>query len=309
VIRGFEPADAHAVSAIFHEEEPPQLVTPAGVLHWLRAQPERSRGSMWIAEDAGRVVGWAEATLRWTTQVEGVVDVWAYVAPRARGRGLGAALYAEAERHAREIGARTLDSWTYLPAGCSFLEARGFRAEGGERLSRLELDTADTSRLASLAKEKASEGFHLTSLAEVRDRVADLHRVYAAATADIPEAFPENDLRLEEWRQETLEHPQLSGEGSFVVLADGVPVALAFIELDEPAGLAASEMTGTVPEFRRRGLARLAKLATIRWATEQGLMAMVTSNAVTNLGMLHLNESLGYRPVLMQTHYVRDDLS
>jgi GNAT superfamily N-acetyltransferase len=305
VIRVFEPADADAVSAIFHEEEPPHPVTPAGVLHWLTAQPQRSRGSMWIAEDAGRVTGWAEANLRWTTRVEGVADVWAYVAPRARGRGLGAALYAEAERHAREIGARTLDSWTYLTAGCSFLEARGFRAEGGERLSRLELDPADTSGFASLAKEKASEGFHVTPLAEVRDRAAELHRVYAAATADIPEHFPADDVRLEEWRRETLEHPQLSGEGSFVVLADGVPVALAFIEVDERAGLAASEMTGAVPEFRRRGLARLAKLATIRWATEQGLTAMVTSNAVTNVAMLRLNESLGYEPVLMQTHYVR----
>jgi GNAT superfamily N-acetyltransferase len=307
MIRDFKERDAAAVSAILHEDDPPQPVTPAGVLHWLSAQPERARARMWVTEDAGEVAGWSEAILRWSTRAEGVVDVWVYVAPRARGRGLGTLLYAEAERHARAIGGRTLDSWTYLDAGKSFLEARGFRAEGGERLSRLELDTAPTTELDELERQKVSEGFRLARLDEVRDRVPALHRVYAAAAADIPEHFPEDDLRLDEWRRETLDHPQLSGEGSFVVLAADAPAALAFVEVDEGARLAANEMTGTLPEFRRRGLARLAKLATIRWAAEQGLTAIVTSNAEENVGMVRLNESLGYRPVLFQTHYVHDE--
>jgi GNAT superfamily N-acetyltransferase len=68
-------------------------------------------------------------------------------------------------------------------------------------------------------------------------------------------------------------------------------------------------MTGTLHDFRRRGLARLAKLATIRWAAEQGFRTMLTGNAETNAAMLGLNESLGYRPVLKETHFVREDLS
>jgi GNAT superfamily N-acetyltransferase len=307
VIRDFRPADAEGVSAILHEEDPPHPVTPAGVLHWLTAPPERARSRIWVAADRQTVAGFAEASLRWSTQAKGVVDVWVYVAPEARGRGLGSALFVEAERHAREIGARILDAWTYLPAGEGFLEARGFRAEGGERLSRLELDTAVTTELGELERQKASEGFRLVRLGAVRDQVAALHRVYAAAAADIPEHFREDDLRLEEWRRETLEHPQLSTDGSFVVLANGVPAALAFVEVDEAAALAANEMTGTLPEFRRRGLARLAKLATVRWAAERGLKAILTSNAEENVGMVRLNESLGYRRVHFQAHYVRDE--
>lgn len=305
--RDFRPADAEGISAILHEEVPPHPVTPAGVLHWLTAPPQRARSRIWVAGDEEGVAGFAEASLRWSTQKRDVVDVWAYVAPGARGRGLGSALFVEAERHAREIGARTLDSWTYLPAGERFLEARGFRAEGGERLSRLEPDTAVTTELGELERQKAAEGFRLVRLGDVRDQLAGLHRVYADAAADIPEHFPEDDLRLEEWRRETLEHPQLSADGSFVVLAGDVPAALAFVEVDEPAGLAANEMTGTLREFRRRGLARLAKLAMIRWAAEQGLKAILTSNAEENVGMVRLNESLGYRRVLFQAHYVRDE--
>jgi GNAT superfamily N-acetyltransferase len=116
-------------------------------------------------------------------------------------------------------------------------------------------------------------------------------------------------VRLEEWRRETLAHPQLTREGSFVALAEGVPAALAFVELDEPARLAANEMTGTLRCFRRRGLARLVKLAAIRWAKEQGFGAMLTGNAELNTAMLNLNETLGYRLLARETHFVREDLS
>ena len=68
-------------------------------------------------------------------------------------------------------------------------------------------------------------------------------------------------------------------------------------------------MTGTLPEYRRRGLARLAKLATIRWAAENGVEWMLTSNAEANTGMRALNESLGYRHAGTQAFYVRDALS
>lgn len=305
MIRDFEPIDAVAVSAALHEEEPPHPVTSAGVLHWRDGQPERAKARLWVAEEAGRVVGWAEARIRWTTKVQDVGDFWAYVVPSERDRGLGAALYAEVEGYVRGLGARALESWTYTAAGASMLERRGFRATGTEQVSILELARADVSELAALEERKAQEGFRVVPLGDVRERVEELHRVYAAASQDVPEYFREDDIRLEEWNRETLAHPQLSMEGSAIVLSGDLPVALAFLEVDEPANIAANEMTGTLPEFRRRGLARLAKLATIRWAAEQGIAAIQTGNSHENPGILALNEQLDYRPVATETHYLR----
>jgi GNAT superfamily N-acetyltransferase len=307
MIRDFEPADAPAVSAALHEEQPPHPVTPEGVLHWRDGQPERARARLWVAEEAGRIVGWAEARIRWTTKVQDIGDVWAYVVPSERGRGIGAALYAETERYVLGLGARILESWTYTAAGESLLQNRGFRATGTEQVSILAPARADLSALAPLEEEKTQEGFRLVPLGDVRDRVEELHRVYAAASQDVPEYFREDDIRLDEWRHETLDHPQLSMEGSAIVLFGEQPVALAFVEVDEPANVAANEMTGTLPEFRRRGLARLAKLATIRWAAAQGIAAMQTGNSHENPGILALNASLGYRPVATETHYLRDN--
>jgi GNAT superfamily N-acetyltransferase len=141
---------------------------------------------------------------------------------------------------------------------------------------------------------------------EVVDRSHDLHALDAAATADVPQIHAEDDVRFEDWAEEVLGAPQLSRQGSFVVLAGERPVAYAFIEVDPPARLAANEMTGTSSEHRRRGLARLAKLATIAWAREQGLEAILTGSDSTNVGMLGLNDSLGYRPVATERAYLKD---
>jgi GNAT superfamily N-acetyltransferase len=310
VIREFRPEDAEAVSAALHEEDPPIPVTPPGVLHWRTAQPERARANMWVHEEEGRIVGWAEARIRWTTSTPDVGDLWAYVVPAERGRGIGKALYAEMDPYLRDLGAKKLESWAYTDAGRHLLESRGFRATGYERISALELAQADTGGLAPLEERLVAEGFRLVPLGEVIDRVEELHRLYQEASADVPEYFKEDDIRLVEWKRETLEHPQLSHEGSFIALApDRAPAALAFLELDEPFRLAANELTGTLVAYRRRGLARFVKLASIRWAKEQGYERILTGNAEANEAMLGLNVSLGYEPIDRETHYVRDDLS
>jgi GNAT superfamily N-acetyltransferase len=306
VIRDFERSDAAAISALLHEEDPPHPVTAEGVIHWRDGQPERAQARMWVWEESGRLVGWAEARIRWTTRVQDVGDVWAYVTPSERGRGVGAALLAETEQYVLGLGAKILESWTYTSGGAALLERRGFRPTGTEQMSILDPRTVDLSGLRALADQKAAEGFRLVPLGKVLDQVEGLHRVYAAASMDVPEYFREDDVRLDEWKHETLEHPQLSREGSAIVLQGEQPVALAFLEVDEPAGVAANEMTGTLPEFRRRGLARLAKLATIRWAAEHGIQGVQTGNSHENPGILALNRSLGYAPVVTETHYVRD---
>jgi GNAT superfamily N-acetyltransferase len=235
-----------------------------------------------------------------------VGEVWGFVHPKRRRAGVGARLYQEAAAHLEAVGARVLESWSFGEDGHRFLAARGFRAERTEHVLRLELATAETSALESLRARKEAEGYRLVPLAEVEDRARALHALDAAATADVPQIHAEDDVRFEDWVEEVLGSPQLSRQGSFVVLAGEEPVAYAFIEVDPPGRLAANEMTGTSPEHRRRGLARLAKLATIAWAREQDLDAILTGSDSTNVGMLRLNESLGYRPVATERAYLKD---
>ncbi len=99
-----------------------------------------------------------------------------------------------------------------------------------------------------------------------------------------------------------IERPHLDLEISVVVMAGDRPVALAFVGADRAAGRGENMMTATHPDVRRRGLARLAKLHTIRLARAAGLATILTSNAAANDDMVALNRALGYaNPVTVWT--------
>lgn len=306
MIRAFRPEDADAVAALLHEDDVPTPVTGPGILHWHEGQPQRARMGSWVAVEGGRVAAWVRARLRWATSAEGVGEAWVFVGPTQRGRGLGGELYERASAHLEAVGARVVESWSETEQGAAFLGARGFRAVRRLHVLRLDLP-ADVAPLAGLRAAKKSEGFAVVPLSGVLDRPRELHAVDAAATADVPMTHAEDDFRYEDWIGETLGHPQLSPDGSAVVLAGEQPVAYALLHVDPDARLAANEMTGTHRDFRRRGLARLAKLATIAWAQEQGFESIVTASDSENVGMVRLNESLGYRAVATETQYLRDE--
>ena len=67
-------------------------------------------------------------------------------------------------------------------------------------------------------------------------------------------------------------------------------------------------MTGTRPDHRRKGLARLVKLGTIAWARTHGYEAILTESDQHNAGMLGLNHSLGYRRFGTETQYLLEEL-
>ena len=81
--------------------------------------------------------------------------------------------------------------------------------------------------------------------------------------------------------------------------------ALAFLCADPVRRLGYNEMTATLPEFRRRGLALLAKLAVVRWCREVGLERLLTENDGANDGMLAINRRLGYETVLVEQQFLR----
>lgn len=308
MIRVFLDEDAQAAVEVLRASARDWLHSPASLLHRLASHPPRARQRAWVAEADGQVVGFARARLRWEVSERSLGWLWIGVRPEHRGQSLGGALYDLAATHLLASGAERIETYTAEPAGRAFLEERGFQEQGGEPTLRLDLPDADVSELPALEQAKAAEGFRLAPLAEVLDRPRELHALYAVASEDVPEESAVDDIRYEEWIAECLEDPDLSREGSAVVLHGETPVALAFI-VSDGEGRAANDMTGTLPEFRRRGLARLAKLATIRWAAENGVQWMLTANAEANTGMRALNESLGYRSAGTQAFYVRDALS
>lgn len=304
MIRAFEAEDAQAVVELVRDVVVDWAVSPRGFAYRQVSHPDRGRQRAWVAVDAGAVVGFGRARLLWEVSEEHVATLWLAVRRDRRGRGIGSALFERTERHLQEVGGRKLESFADEESGRVFLEARGFERGGVEQVSALDPRGVDLSALDELGAASAAEGFRSVPLADVLDRPRELHTVYATTAADVPGEFTVDDLRYDEWVRECLRDPDLSAGGSTVVVAGERPVALSFLVADG-AGRAASDLTGTLPEFRRRGLARLAKLGTIRWAAESGIERMVTGNDEDNAGMLALNRSLGYKPIAERTFYLR----
>jgi GNAT superfamily N-acetyltransferase len=299
VIRPFRQEDAEVVADLLRGAlETPWVTTAADVRHWERHPPRAQRAS-WVAEGRSAIVGWAVAQLRWEVGEEGVGEVWGAVARENRGRGIGASLFDAADRHLTSIAATKVQSWAELEEGKRFLAARDFREVRRERISGVDP--------RSLARDMPDvpEGFAVVPLWEVLDRSRALYDVYMAGEADAPDVFEVDNISFEEWELETLETPSLDRDGSFVVVHGDRPVSIALLEVDREHKRATNEMTATLPEFRRRGLARLAKLASLRWAGELGVTSVLTSNDRENPGMLALNDELGYRPLLTRGLFVR----
>jgi GNAT superfamily N-acetyltransferase len=156
------------------------------------------------------------------------------------------------------------------PEGERFLRKRGFAEGRKERVSALDPATTDTSGFDELRAQVAREGYGLVRLAEVLDKPYESYECFAEAGADAPADEPWDRARYDEWRRESLEHPDLTFEGSFVIVHEGKPVSLSWLEIDPESRRAGNSFTGTMRAHRRRGLGRLVKSAAIRWGAPAG---------------------------------------
>lgn len=308
-IRPYRDSDAEAVAELLRQTLPAFIITAAGVRHWLKTTPPEGHLQMWVAEE-GRLLGVAESFLIYESSRQGGAGVGVWVLEGARRRGIGSELFAIAEGHVRAHGAKQLICHTdERPEGERFLLARGFEEGHKERISRVDPRAVDTSSLPDLIARSEEQGYRLVRLSEVRERPYELFKCFTEAGADVPGDFPWDKVEYDNWRRSDLEYPDLSDEGSFVVLntLDGEePVSLAWLQVDPESKRAGNSFTGTVRAHRRRGLGRLVKLATLEWAAGEGYQEIVTGNDSTNADMLALNDHLGYRPLYYWRAFLRD---
>lgn len=284
-IRPFEAEDAGRVDRLLHVLAPTRVETAESLVWRQSSEPERSRRCSWVAVESEDVVGFATAHLQWFGGEAGKGRIWVGVREDRRRRGIGSVLWETAVAHLRGARKHTVEVDDH-PAGLAFVERRGFTQYDAEVISRLD---PRECRLEA----KPHEGYRVVSLRDVLDREHDLYEFYGAAGAMSP-ADPENRVTLEEWRRFILGNPLLNEDASVVVECGERIVSLAWLLVDHGRKRAENEWTATMPELRGRGLARLAKLATIRWAAENGIAEIVTGIDPDNLPMRELNRRLGY---------------
>lgn len=302
-IRPYDPSDAPAAVALARELLPYEPVTEARLRQYEACVAPRLRERRWVLEEGGRLVGWAVAGLHMWTGDERVGSFFVGVHPAFRGSGRGSLLFDEALAHVADLRPARAETSAYGPEPATerFLLERGFTQVRQAQVWTLRPEDAAIDDTEKRERQAHANGLQIRPLAAFADRPEAMHALYSATLRDVPSESSFTDVRYEEFLCYRLRDPMLSAEGSFVVSDGDLPVAYAWLTTDG-AGLGFNAMTGTIPEYRHRGLAKLAKAVGIRWAREHGIRVLYTSNDFTNADMLGLNRSLGYQPIgLWQT--------
>lgn len=294
LIRTARPDDASeivALRAVVH----PYLVRGVESTRQMIAEPPP--GEDWlpfVAEQDGRVVGWASAYRNSQTSVPDFGEISTlHVHPEHRGRGVGTALLTAALDHLRSIGARQVLTRA-LPESLPFARRHGFAPGRELRYSALELRPAPPAPVAP-------QGVRLVPIAEL-----DPRRIYLAnvACADEPGDVPSDAISYATWHYEVWQNVGLDREASTAAEIDGELAAFSMVKRDGDRMW--SDYTATLPAYRGRGLARLAKQAALHRAAAGGVRVAYTSNDEANAPMLAINARLGYRPVASQWSCLRE---
>lgn len=275
------------------------LVTVAGWRHRIESQPARGQQRLFKAVDGGRVVGWASGRLHTHTTIPGIAFVGATVHPSHRGRGLGAALLDACEAHVRGLGATLLRGSSRDEEPARRLAAgRGYRHTFTRRISMVDPRTLT-------GDPEPPSGVELVPFSAFDDP-APIHHVDTVVTLDVPDDDTWDHIPLDEWIREYWEDPTVDRDACMAATVDGQVAAVTVVHVDRQTGRAENDITGTLPEFRGRGLAKLVKRASLRRLAELGVTRVFTENDETNAAMLAVNTALGYRPYSAALAWVRE---
>jgi GNAT superfamily N-acetyltransferase len=285
---------------------PDDLMTPESMAWGIAHADPSDHVGRWVAAGQHRVIGFAVAG-RQTWSAGEVGFAYAGVRPDFRRRGVGGRLWDEVEAHLAPLGmARILSgSERNDEDSARFLRRRGFRHTRDDQAWSVDPRAVDVGELGARRAAAERAGLRLVPIRELLDRPRAIFRLTRAVERDIPADVPIAQA-YESWKVESLGTPLFEPDASFCVLDGDLPVALTWLLVDHAGGRARHGITGTLSAYRHRGLARLAKLASIAWLAEHGISTLYTDNDTQNRDMLALNANLGFRPLTVFAMWVRD---
>ncbi|MEU6893729.1 GNAT family N-acetyltransferase [Streptomyces sp. NPDC046557] len=301
-LRPGDRGDAEAVVRLRRSALPFMISTSAGVAHEVASAHPDKRYRILLAERAGGpAVATAQVGIAHESPEPGQGYVNLQVHPAHRGLGVGSALLRAAEEHLAAAGAVTAYAWVLDGAAeHSFAARHGYRAGRSAHFLRLEL-SSDTLPPAPAV---LPPGVELRPASAFADDPRPLYEADAEVSSDEPGDLPVELDDYDNWLSEVWREPSLDHDLTTVVLVDGVVAAFSAARTDG-AGRYGSAMTGTRRAYRGRGLAKLAKTASLHRALAAGCTEALTGNDAGNAAMLAVNKWFGYEIRATETRFAK----
>jgi GNAT superfamily N-acetyltransferase len=288
-------ADVESIAHIRRSVYPYKVASVEEQRHQFVNLPDRARAQTFVAEADGKVAGFSRTMLQYSAATDDEGSMRVDVLAEFRRHGIGTALLAAAEDHLATIGARVSRAWgPDDEATHAFAAKHGYEAARAMRFSGL-----DPRQLPPMPP--VPEGVELVTVGEAGiEAVYDFDRV---ACLDEPSDVTPEILPLDQWVSLYWKAPDHQLDMGIMAVADGVCIAGTFVEADVATHRSWSGFTGTLPEYRGRGLSKLVKSESLRRAAAAGITAAYTSNDAVNAPMLAVNTWLGYRPTATERSF------
>ncbi len=303
-IRAFEPSDYDRLSEIAHANYPEYDFSAeefrAADENWDRTKYLLKR-SVAVESEGRRTVAVAEYRhMQWMFHPR---KFWfnVRVDPEWQRRGIGNVLYNHIAEELGNLQAITLRTEVRedKAEAISFLQKRGFGESMRAWESRLRVGEFDFNSFSEYAEKADSQGIRISTLAEETrtdpEGYRKLHELVTKAGADEPRPDKYTPISFETFLKQ-LNHPAVLPDCCFIAKDQGRYVGMSDAEKSEkePRDLYQA-LTAVLPEYRGRGIAMALKLKVIEFAKRKGFEVIKTGNASTNVGMLHINQKLGFR--------------
>lgn len=248
-----------------------------------------------LLEQQGTLIGFAELHSHYMPP--GVLSAGVFLLSDLRGHGLGTQLWQRLVKDAESFAPVILEAAVSdrKPQSRAWAEKQGFQLVAHRIFSLLDLETTQ------LQEPQLPQGFALVSMQEVLDQASDeqhawdrFHDLLATLSSQIPDEggriyTPEEVSR---WAQH---NPVFDRDTSLLLVHEGHWVGMILNHAEHPDERHIG-MTGVLPEFQGKGLAKALKQASAVRARSLGISRFLTENDARNAPMRAINEKLGYHP-------------
>jgi predicted GNAT superfamily acetyltransferase len=309
----FRPAaadDAAFAADVLPAVAPHSAWDPVSLRYWWSQPDEFTKYARFIALRGERPVGFGQFDhALWDVQPDRYAFISGDLLPANRA-ALGA-LLAATEEGAIADGAKILRTRAYEDDSfrTEMILGRGYRED--RRHKRWELDLgANRDRLLAMTERSRArmqaEGVDLLTLAQDSDAdvIKKVWHLSEEAGDDVPTTVPRTPEAMESYVRWS-RAPEIHRDRFWIARMGDEVVGVSVLGYPPVRGIVGTEWTATARSVRGRGVARALKCETLAQAITLGVDRVRTGNDAANAPILHINETMGYRPLAAAIYYLR----
>lgn len=305
--------DAAFAADLYTDLFPEEPEDPVLWRHFWEHPWEKGAVERYIATRDGAPVGLVSMShVPWEEMPERFARLMGDLAKPVRTAERLDALVAFTEDRARADGALhgTFWAWEYDRPKTEVLGRRGFVEKRRERFWELDL-AANRAKLETMTAESRrrmrDQGIRVLPVSEERDPEfkRKLWRMSEEASQDTPRTVPWTATPFETF-EKWFENPGIHMDRAWIAKVGEDVVGISVLNYPPVRGVVVTEWTGTARSVRGKGVARALKCETVMQAISLGVTRVRTDNDFQNKPILHINESMGYRPRPEMIQFIKE---